>query len=99
MLAAFSVSPMGVGDSVGDAVAAIVRLVQESGLPNETDAMFTLVEGPPDEVFDLIRRCVLEAEKYGPRVSAVIKVDYRPGHTDMLRRKVERIEQALEQQG
>jgi uncharacterized protein YqgV (UPF0045/DUF77 family) len=47
MLAAFSISPMGAGDSVGEAVAAIVRVVRDSGLPNETTAMYTTVEGEP----------------------------------------------------
>lgn len=97
MLAAFSISPMGPGDSVGDAVAAIVRLVRDSGLANETTAMFTTVEGEPDEVFALVQRCVAEAERYGPRVSAVIKIDHRPGHDDMLHAKVDRVERALGQ--
>lgn len=96
MLAAFSISPMGAGDSVGDAVAAIVRIVRDSGLPNETTSMFTTVEGEPSEVFALLQRCIEEAERHGPRVSAVVKIDHRPGHTDMLRRKVERVEQALD---
>jgi len=95
MLAAFSISPMGAGDSVGGAVAALVRLVRESGLPNETTSMFTTVEGEPDEVFALVQRCIEEAEKYGPRVSAVIKIDHRPGHDDMLHTKVDRVERAL----
>lgn len=95
MLAAFSISPMGAGDSVGDAVAAVVRIVRDTGLPNETTAMFTTVEGEPDEVFDLLQRCIEEAERHGPRVSAVIKIDHRPGHTGMLTSKVERVEEAL----
>ncbi|PWG73653.1 hypothetical protein DF186_21945 [Enterococcus hirae] len=45
MLAAFSITPLGAGDSVGDAVADAVAIVRESGLPNETNAMFTNVEG------------------------------------------------------
>jgi len=48
MLCAFSVTPLGTGDSVGDLVADAVRIVRESGLPNQTDAMFTLVEGEWD---------------------------------------------------
>ena len=44
MLVAFSVAPSGTGradGSVHDAVAAAVRIVRESGLPNRTDSMFT----------------------------------------------------------
>jgi hypothetical protein len=40
MLAAFSVTPLGVGEGVGEIVAEVVRVVRTSGLPNRTDAMF-----------------------------------------------------------
>ena len=59
MLVAFSVAPSGGaegGDSVHDAVAAAVRIVRESGLPNRTDSMFTTIEGDWDEVFDVVSR-------------------------------------------
>ena len=58
MIAAFSITPIGSGESVGAAVAEAVRLVRASGLPNETNAMFTNVEGEWDEVMDLIHSCV-----------------------------------------
>ena len=58
MLAAFSVTPLGVGESVGDVVAEAVRIVRESGLPNETNAMFTNLEGEWDDVMGVIRRCI-----------------------------------------
>jgi uncharacterized protein YqgV (UPF0045/DUF77 family) len=45
MLVAFSITPLGTGDSVGELVADAVRIVRESGLPNRTDAMFTTIEG------------------------------------------------------
>ena len=45
MLVAFSVTPLGAGDSVGDLVAEAVRVVRASGLPNRTDAMFTTDRG------------------------------------------------------
>lgn len=95
MLAAFSVSPLGVGDSVGDAVAEAVRIVRESGLPNETTAMFTTIEGNWDEVMDVIRRCVDAVGAKAPRVSVVVKIDHRPGHDGMLTGKVERVERVL----
>jgi uncharacterized protein (TIGR00106 family) len=95
MLASFSVTPLGAGDSVGDVVAGCVRLVRDSGLPNETSAMFTTVEGPPAEVFALLQRCIEYAERHAPRVSVVAKFDHRPGHEGALYGKVERVERAL----
>ena len=50
MLAAFSITPLGADESVGDLVAEAVRIVRASGLPNETNAMFTNIEGEWDEV-------------------------------------------------
>jgi uncharacterized protein (TIGR00106 family) len=94
MIAAFSVSPAG-PEEVSAAVAEAVRLVRESGLANETNAMFTNVEGEWDEVMDLIKSCVLRLAEDSPRVSAVIKVDYRPGVTGALRGKVEAVERRL----
>lgn len=95
MLAAFSITPIGVGESVSASVADAVRLVRESGLPNETNAMFTNVEGEWDEVMGLIKSCVMEVSRSAPRVSVVIKLDHRPGTVDALREKVAAVESHL----
>jgi uncharacterized protein (TIGR00106 family) len=94
---AFSIAPSGAaGDSVHDAVAAAVRVVRESGLPNHTDAMFTTIEGEWDEVFDVIKRATDAVGAFGTRVSLVLKADIRPGHTGELTGKVERLERAID---
>ena len=102
MLVAFSVAPSG-GESpdasVHDAVAAAVRIVRESGLPNRTDSMFTTIEGDWDEVFDVVRRATEAVGQFGTRVSLVLKADIRPGHTGELTGKLERLERALEEDG
>ncbi len=98
MLVAFSVAPSGGADgsdSVHAAVAAAVRVVRESGLPNHTDSMFTTIEGEWDEVFEVIRRATDTVGQYGTRVSLVLKADIRPGHTGELVGKVERLESAI----
>ena len=97
MLVAFSVSPTGGDDTggVGAAVAEAVRIVRASGLPNETNAMFTNIEGEWDEVMAVVKRAVDAVAAVSPRVSLVLKADIRPGHTGQLTAKVERIEDAL----
>ena len=102
MLVAFSVAPSGDGPaggnadgSVHDAVAAAVRVVRESGLPNHTDSMFTTIEGEWDEVFDVVRRATEAVAPFGSRVSLVLKADIRPGYTGELDAKVERLDAAL----
>jgi uncharacterized protein (TIGR00106 family) len=96
MIAAFSITPLGIGDSVSANVADAVRLVRESGLPNETNAMFTNVEGEWDEVMALLKACVDAVASSAPRVSVVVKIDHRPGVTDGLRTKVEAVEAHLD---
>ncbi len=97
MIVAFSVSPSGGDESggVGAAVAEAVRVVRESGLPNETNAMFTNIEGEWDEVMAVVKRAVDAVAAEAPRVILVLKADIRPGFTGQLTAKVARIEDAL----
>ncbi|OUZ11010.1 hypothetical protein BHE97_06150 [Aeromicrobium sp. PE09-221] len=97
MLVAFSISPMTPDDSgsVSVAVAEAVRIVRASGLPHETNAMFTNLEGDWDEVMAVVKSCVDALTEKHPRVSLVLKADIRPGHDGQLTAKVERIEQQL----
>ena len=95
MIVAFSVTPLGVGESVGEYVADAVRVVRESGLPNRTDAMFTSVEGEWDEVMEVVRRAVDVVAARAPRVSLVLKADVRAGVDDGLTSKVQTVERHL----
>ena len=97
MLVAFSISPAAGDDTggVSEAVAEAVRIVRASGLPNETNAMFTNLEGEWDEVMEVVRAAVDAVSPYGSRVSLVLKADIRPGHTGELDGKLERLESAL----
>ena len=96
MLIAFSVTPLGVGEGVGELVADCVRIVRESGLDSETNAMFTLVEGEPAEVFAVVQQCMEHVASKAPRASLVLKGDLRPGHdTGQLQAKKDRVEARL----
>ncbi len=96
MLVAFSVSPVGSGETVGAAVAEAVRIVRDSGLPNRTDAMFTTIEGDWDEVMDVVKRATEAVAARAPRVSITLKADIRPGVTGALDSKVETLEHYLD---
>ena len=95
MLVAFSVTPLGVGDAVGEYVADAVRVVRDSGLPNHTDAMFTTVEGDWDDVMAVVKQAVDAVAAKAPRVSVVLKADIRPGATGALSAKMESLERHL----
>ncbi|MCL3777341.1 MULTISPECIES: thiamine-binding protein [unclassified Actinomyces] len=98
MLVAFSVSPTTTDapdGSVSEAVAAAVRVVRESGLPNETTAMFTTLEGEWDECMDVVKHACEAVAAVSPRVALVLKADIRPGWEGQLSAKVERVEEHL----
>jgi uncharacterized protein (TIGR00106 family) len=98
MLVAISISPSG-GDGSGgvsESVAEAVRVIRESGLPTETNAMFTNIEGEWDEVMAVVKRAVMTVAETSPRVGLVLKADLRAGHDiGQMTRKVERVEQRL----
>jgi len=96
MIVAFSLTPLGIGEDVGEVVAEAVRVVRDSGLPNRTDAMFTSVEGEWDEVMQVVKQAAEAVAARAPRVSMVLKADMRPGVTDGLTTKVAAIERYLD---
>jgi uncharacterized protein (TIGR00106 family) len=102
MLVAISISPSGGPDDdresggVSASVAEAIRVIRESGLPNETNAMFTNIEGEWDQVMEVVKRAVLAVAEASPRVGLVLKADLRSGHdTGQMSAKVERLEQRL----
>lgn len=100
MLVAFSISPSAADEtgSVSASVARAIGVVRESGLPCETNAMFTNVEGEWDEVMAVLKRAVDIVAESSPRVGLVLKADIRPGHTGQITAKVERVERHLAEQ-
>lgn len=99
MIVAFSISPMTTDESggVAEAVAQAVRVVRESGLPCETNAMFTNIEGEWDEVMAVVKAATDAVAPYGSRVSLVLKADIRPGYSGEIDAKVERLERAIDE--
>lgn len=108
MIVAFSIAPSGTGPaspdgnpdgSVHDAVAAAVKVVRDSGLPNRTSSMFTELEGSWDEVMDVVKRATEAVLPFGSRVSLVLKADIRPGYEGEIDGKLERLERAIDEAG
>jgi uncharacterized protein (TIGR00106 family) len=98
MIVAISISPSGSDETggVSGPVAEAVRVVRESGLPHETNAMFTNIEGEWDEVMAVVKAAVFKVAETSPRVGLVLKADLRRGHdTGELSAKVERVESLL----
>ncbi|AKL98158.1 thiamine-binding protein [Endomicrobium proavitum] len=98
MLVAFCVCPLTAAEdgSVTDAVAAAVKVIRDSGLPNRTTSMFTEIEGEWDEVMDVVKRATEAVSKTGVRTELVLKADIRPGFPNtQLNDKITRLENKL----
>lgn len=97
VLVDFSMTPLGVGESVGPYVARCLEIVAESGLDYRLHAMGTTIEGEWNAVFDVIRRCFEALRADCSRISCSIKVDYREGPAGRLESKVRRVQDLLQQ--
>ena len=95
VLLEMSVTPMGVGEGVSEAVARCVDLIDQSGLDYEVHSMGTIVEGELPAVLALLGRCIEALAEGGTRVTCAAKLDYRPGRSGRLKSKVDSVEQKL----
>jgi uncharacterized protein (TIGR00106 family) len=77
-------------------VAQIIRKVQASGLKFELTAMGTIVEGEPDQVFDLIRDCHNMIRSQTSRVGTKVWIDDQVGQTGRLKDKVKSVMARME---
>jgi len=94
-IAEFSISPTGKDVSVSKYVARCLDLVDRSGLAYRLNPMGTVVEGPFDEVLDLIARCHKAVAADCERVSTIVKIDDRKGAANQIEEKVSKVERLL----
>lgn len=95
-LIAVAIAPFGVGDEMSALVAEVVKVIRASGLPNRTTSMFTEIEGEWDEVMKVVKDATFVLAEKGIRTEVVLKADIRPGFTDMLDEKVNKVNDILE---
>lgn len=94
-LVAVSIAPMGIGDELASEVAEVIKVIRASGLLNRTTSMFTEIEGDWDEVMKVVKDATMVLAEKGIRTSVVIKADVRPGYTNMMHAKVEKVNRIL----
>jgi len=94
-LIAVAIAPFGIGDELASEVAEVIKVIRESGLPNRTTSMFTEIEGPWDEVMKVVKEATFVLAKKGIRTEVVLKADVRPGYTNMIMTKVEKINKLI----
>jgi uncharacterized protein (TIGR00106 family) len=94
-LIAVAIAPFGIGEELASEVAEVVKVIRESGLPNRTTSMFTEIEGPWDEVMQVVKEATFVLAKKGIRTEVVLKADVRPGFTNMMKTKVDKVNDIL----
>ena len=94
-LIAVAIAPFGIGDELSSEVAEVVKVIRESGLPNRTTSMFTEIEGPWDKVMQVVKDATFALANKGIRTEVVLKADIRPGFTNMMNRKVQKLNEIL----
>ena len=95
MLIEFSVIPIGVGESMGDQIAKVLKIVDESGLPYKANPMGTVIEGNWEDVLAIIKKCHQEVIKSSPRIITSISIDDRPGKPNRITEKLKSVEKRL----
>lgn len=94
-LVAVAIAPFGVGDELAQEVAEVVRVIRDSGLKNRTNAMFTEIEGEWDEVMRVVKDATFVLANKVLRTEVVLKADIRPGYTNMMHTKVQKVDEFL----
>jgi uncharacterized protein (TIGR00106 family) len=84
-----------VGESLSEAVAPVIGLIDESGLAYDFGPMGTTVEGEWDEVMGLIKKCRDKMLASFSRVYLVIKIDERKGAAGRITGKTKSVEEKL----
>ncbi|MDD7383963.1 MAG: MTH1187 family thiamine-binding protein [Actinomycetaceae bacterium] len=97
VLIALAIAPFGEGEELASYVADAVRVIQESGLAYETHSMFTEIEGEWDDVMACVKKATEALTDRGIRTEVLIKADIRPGYTDMMHGKIQRLNNHLQQ--
>lgn len=95
MLAEVSIIPIGIGSSIGDKLAEVLKIVDASGLPYKVNPMSTVIEGEWDEIMKLIKKCHEAVIKTGERAITTITIDDRKGKPNRIEEKVKSIEKRL----
>jgi uncharacterized protein (TIGR00106 family) len=94
-LIAVAIAPVGVGDELAQDVSEVIRVIRDSGLPNRTASMFTEIEGEWDEVMKVVKEAAFILANKGIRTEIVLKADIRPGFTNMINAKVDKVNSVL----
>lgn len=96
-VAALCIAPSGVGDELSEYVADAVQVIRDSGLKNETNAMFTNIEGEFDDVMRVVKDATMALVSKGYRTGVILKLDIRPGFSNQIDAKSALVDKILDE--
>ena len=94
-VAEVTIAPSGQGEEVSTYVAQVIKVIRDSGLPNQTNAMSTVVEGDLHRVMEVVEEATRVLAEQGYRTGVSLRLDIRPGKRDQIHEKVERVNKIL----
>ncbi len=95
ILMEFSMFPLDKGESLSQYVARSIDIVDRSGLPYQTHAMGTVLEGEIDQVLDVVRRCYEAMAVDCNRIECSMKFNARKAAAGRLQSKIASVEEKL----
>jgi len=94
MLIELSINPLGRGAHIAADLAAILKLVDDSGLRYVLTPFGTCIEGDWDEVMPLVKRCHEQARKMSAHVMTTVRIEDEEGAADKLHENIASVERA-----
>ena len=94
-LVSLSIFPVGEGENLSAHVSEVVKIIEASGLPHRTTAMSTEIEGDWDAVMQVVKDATFVLAEKNLRTMVNFRADIRPGRTNTLTSKVEKLDSIL----
>ena len=96
MIIELSVIPIGVGTSLSEYVALVMRVIRDSGLEYESQSMGTNIECEWDDITPLVKKCHEELRKKGvERISTSLRISERTDKPYTMSGKMRSLEDKL----
>ena len=96
MIIELSVVPIGVGTSLSKYVAAVMKVIEESGLEYESHSMGTNIECEWDDITPLVKKCHDEFKKKGvQRIATTLRISERTDKPYTMSGKMESLEEKM----
>jgi len=90
MIVELSIIPIGVGTSLSEYIAEVMKTIQESRLKYESHSMGTNIEGEWDEIMPLIKKCHEGLYQKGvQRISTILRISDRRDKPYTMKGKME----------